>query len=78
MDSETSSKLNDLKAELTKLQMRETTLNQELESVRARISVTKKEIANIVEYGSFTQEILEQVYSQRRGKIKRSVIEDQT
>ena len=78
MDSETSSKLNDLKAELTKLQMRETTLNQELESVRARISVKKKEIANIVEYGSFTQEILEQVYSQRRGKIKRSVIEDQT
>ncbi len=76
MDSETASKINDLKTELAKLQMRETTLNQELESVRARISFTKREIADIVENGSFTKEILEQVYSQRRGKMRRPIAED--
>lgn len=67
MDSQITSRINALQRDLTELELRESILLNELETVQSKMKLIKSELADITKNDKVANEILEKVYAQRRG-----------
>lgn len=69
MDSQITSRISSLQRDLTELELRESTLLNELETVQSKIKLIKSELTEITKSERVANDILEKVYAQRRGSM---------